>query len=101
LKLAGRPINAIRELCREFVFNDQLVQKLADIAKNDSAKPTDRIKAIEVLLDRGYGKAEQSIDLTHHDDTDRPSTDALIQTITALRTELDGLRAGTGVAAKE
>ena len=98
MKVTGRPPNAIKELCREFVFNDQLIQKLVDIAKSKSEQTRDRIRAIELLMDRGYGKADQSIDLTTHD-SERPTTDVLIQTITALRSELDGSRKGIGVEA--
>ena len=97
MKQIGRPPNAIKELCREFVFNDKLIEKLSAIAKNAS-QPRDRIRAIEVLMDRAYGKAEQEIGITSHDEN-RPSTDVLIQTIAALRGELDSLRKGTGVEA--
>lgn len=100
MKQTGRPPNAIKELCREYVFNDQLIEKLAKIATNTKEQTRDRIRAIEVLMDRGYGKADQSIDVTTHDES-RPSTDALIQTITALRAELDSLRAGTELAKAE
>lgn len=100
MKLNGRPPNAIKELCREFVFNDQLIQKLATIAKDTDEQTKDRIRAIEVLLDRGYGKADQSIDVTTHDDN-RPTTEALLQTLTIVRAELDALRKGTELAARK
>src|SRR6267142_3687554 len=38
---------------------------------------------------------KQKLDITTKDDIDRPSTDTLIQTISALRAELDSLRKGT------
>lgn len=88
----GRTPNSIKELCREFILNDKLIEKLCKIAKT-ADKESDQIKAIEILMDRGFGKAEQAIDLTTHE-SDRPTTDSLIETITALRTELDGLRKG-------
>lgn len=94
----GRPTNSIKELCREYVFNDQLIEKLVDIAKSKDEQTRDRIRAIELLIERGYGKADQTIDINTHDN-DRPTTDALLQTITALRSELDSLRTGADVAA--
>lgn len=100
MKQTGRPPNAIKELCKEHVFNDKLIEKLVSIATSSKGSDRDKIRAIEVLLDRAYGKPEQEIEITQND-SDRPSTDVLIQTITALRTELDALRAGTSVAAKE
>lgn len=96
MKQVGRPPNAIKELCREFVFNDKLIERLSTIART-AEKDSDQIKAIEVLMDRGFGKSEQSIDLTTHDN--RPTSDVLLQTITALRSELDSLRKRDGVEA--
>lgn len=59
----------------------------------------DRIRAGEAYLDRRMGKVPQALDVTNRDETDRPSTDALIQTMSALRSELDALRKGTSVEA--
>ena len=39
------------------------LEVLIAIMSNERAKDTDRIRAAEVILDRGYGKAPQSIDL--------------------------------------
>lgn len=92
----GRTPNSIKELCREFVLNDKLIEKLSYIAKN-AEKDSDQIKAIEILMDRGFGKAEQAIDVTTTHG-DRPTAEVLINTITALRAELD--LAGTGTRSK-
>lgn len=100
MKQTGRPPNAIKELCRELVFNDKLIERLSAIATNDEEQTRDQIRAIEVLLDRGFGKAEQSLDITQHDEA-RPSTDVLIQTISALRAELDAIGKGIKVEGKE
>ena len=58
----------------------------------------DRIRAGEAYLDRRIGKVPLEVKT---DDTasDRPSTEVLIETIRALRAELDGLRKRAGVAA--
>ncbi len=92
LQKLGRPPDSIKELCRAYVLNDKLIERLCKIAVS-APRHNDQIKAIELLLDRGFGKAEQAIDLTTHE-SDRPTTDALIETLTALRNELDGLRKG-------
>lgn len=97
MKQTGRPPNSIKELCRSYVFNDKLIEKLVSIAKSNTSQTRDQIRAIEVLLDRGFGKADQSIEITQQHD-DRPTTETLINTITALRAELDSLREGAGVA---
>lgn len=115
---AGRTLNAIKELCREHVFNDQLVERLARIARGDAvndyitedgkvlkgiwaAKVNEQIAAAQILLERGFGKPEQSLDVTHHDDEDKPATEALVETIRVLREELGALREGALMAAKE
>ena len=36
---------------------------LVQIVNNDEAKDTDRIRAAEIILDRGYGKPRQAVDL--------------------------------------
>lgn len=55
--------------------------------------------AYQLAIEYGFGKPSQSIDVDLTDVTNRPSTDTLIQTITALRAELDSLRKGTEMAA--
>jgi hypothetical protein len=90
----------IKELCRQFIFNDRLIERLASIGRGEGLGELpsyrDQMHAIELLLDRAYGKSEQFLDITRRDEG-RPSTDTLIQTITALRGELDAVRKGTGV----
>jgi hypothetical protein len=95
----GRTPNSIKELCRDFVLNDKLIERLCTIAKT-AEKESDQIKAIEILMDRGFGKAEQSLDITTRNG-DRPTAEVLIHTITALRAELDFVRAGTGSKARK
>lgn len=50
------------------------------------------LKAYELANDRAWGKAVQEMDIKTQDLTNRPSSDALIDTITALRRELDNLK---------
>lgn len=95
----GRPLSSIKELCRQYVVNDKLIERLCKIAKDNKTATRDQIRAIEVLLDRGFGKPEQEIGITSHDSADRPTTEALIQTMSALRAELDSLAKGVELAA--
>lgn len=43
------------------------VETLASIMSNDNAKDSDRVRAAEVILDRGYGKPKQQTELTGED----------------------------------
>lgn len=112
---AGRDSKWLKEECKTLIERHELLKFLASVANGESVEQAvgnqgevisvpaavrDRIKATELLLDRGFGKADQSIEISNSDDA-RPATDALIQTITALRAELDALRKGAGVEAKE
>ena len=108
---AGRPLNWVKELARDIVRKDKLLERLAIIARGEDipqpisngevisipAPVSEQRKAILDIVERGFGKVEQGIEITHNDES-RPSTDALIATITALRAELDASRTGTGVA---
>ena len=111
---SGRPADWLKAQCRKVIEEKQLIKFLADVAAGESmeqavggegeiisvpAAVRDRLKATEILLDRGFGKADQAIDVTTHGNEDRPTTEALLQTITALRAELDGARKGIGVEA--
>ncbi len=112
----GRPNDWLREECRKLVRRDKIVEFLAQVANGSNveqavggegevisipASVRDRLKATEVLLDRGYGKPDQTVDVMTHESGDRPTTEALLQTLTVLRAELDSIRAGSGVAKRK
>lgn len=59
------------------------------------------LKAFEMAEDRASGRPQQGIEVNSVDDSDRPTTDALLETITTLRTELDNLRKGVELETKE
>ncbi len=59
------------------------------------------LKAFEMAEDRASGRPQQGLDINNVDDTNKPSTDVLIQTLAALRAELDNLRKGVGVEKAE
>ena len=60
----GRPkaIAEVVELAREHTTN--AIEKLVEIINNPKANAQARVKAIEVLLDRGYGRPAQALDVT-------------------------------------
>lgn len=60
---SGRPKDnpELKEACRSHTM--ECIAVLVGIVNNSKSKDNDRIKAAEVLLDRGYGKPVQSVDL--------------------------------------
>lgn len=76
---AGRPADWLREKCQKLVDQHKIIEFLADVAGGKPvvrlvvidqnsvqipAEVKDRIKAAEILMDRGYGKTPQAIDVT-------------------------------------
>lgn len=55
------------------------------------------LKAFEMAEDRASGRPQQGIDLNQKEDENKPTTDALIETLSAVRAELDNLRKGIGL----
>jgi len=55
----GRPkqIAGIRELCQQFSI--EAIEILMGIVHDPKSKDSDRIRCIEIILDRGYGKPLQ------------------------------------------
>lgn len=45
-------------------YAKEAIEYLASVRADENAKPDHRIKAAEVLIDRGFGKAVQAIDAT-------------------------------------
>jgi len=73
---AGRAPNWLKAKCRELVGNNKLISFLADVARGKDvvtrlsldgdelhipADIKDRLRALEMLLDRGYGKPQQEV----------------------------------------
>jgi len=50
---------------------DVAVQKGSRPRKDQQVRPADQLKAIEMLLDRGFGRSPQQLDIAHSV-TDRP-----------------------------
>ncbi len=63
----GRPkvLGEVRELAR--VHTEDALATLATIMKNEAAPPAARVSAAAHILDRGYGKPQQSIVSTIRD----------------------------------
>lgn len=75
---SGRTPEWLKEKCREFIEKDKLVEFLSSVANGSkvrdvfldngsivpcAAEVKDRMKATEILLDRGFGKAPQDVNL--------------------------------------
>jgi len=56
----AKPIMDIRSLAR--THGPTMLNVLVSIARQKSAPPSARVTAAGIVLDRGYGKAEQSVD---------------------------------------
>lgn len=97
----GNPLEVIRFYYDVATGKDmeQVVTDSGEVVRVPAAV-RDRLKAGDSYLDRRIGKVPQEIGVTNNDE-DRPTTNVLIQTITALRTELDSLRKGVGVEAEK
>jgi len=51
----------IKEMCR--ALTPQAIEIAKKIMLDDDAKHSDRLRAVEIILDRGYGKPVQAVDL--------------------------------------
>lgn len=52
----------IKELAQS--FGEEAIKGLVEIARDTEAPPAARVAAIKEVLDRGYGKAKQGIEMT-------------------------------------
>jgi len=59
----------LREMAQEYV--PEAIRVVASIALDEDARPADRLSAINILIDRGYGRAAQA-EPTPADTSDRP-----------------------------
>ena len=68
--------------------------------KNQQVRPADQLKAIEMLLDRGFGRSPQQLDIAHSV-TDRPLKHLSDETLRLLVESANGLEDGSGVVVDE
>lgn len=94
----GKDQDWLKEKCRELVKRHKIVDFLASVANGEAVEQAvgnegevisipaavrDRIKATELLLDRGFGKPDQQFDVV--DLTQRPNRDELESALASLR----------------
>ena len=71
--------------------------------KDQQVRPADQLKAIEMLLDRGFGRSPQQLDIAHSV-SDRPFanlSDETLMTLMLLVENAEQLGEGSGVVVDE
>jgi hypothetical protein len=68
--------------------------------KDQQVRPADQLKAIEMLLDRGFGRSPQQLDVAHSV-TNRPLEHLSDETLRLLVESTNGLEDGSGVVVDE
>lgn len=88
----GRPkvLAEVKDLARG--YTKEAIRTLADIAQNTKANASARVAAASAILDRGWGKPQQTVDVTQHKS---PLDDLDASTLAALA---EALRDGEGGA---
>ena len=88
-------VDALVSIVRGVVPN-VAVQKGSRPRKDQQVRPADQLKAIEMLLDRGFGRSPQQLDIAHSV-TDRPFANLSDATLQLLVENARQLEEGTGV----
>jgi hypothetical protein len=68
--------------------------------KDQQVRPADQLKAIEMLLDRGFGRSPQQLDVAHSVSS-RPLEHLSDETLSLLVESAKGLEEGSGVVIDE
>ena len=68
--------------------------------KDQQVRPADQLKAIEMLLDRGFGRSPQQLDIAHSV-SDRPLEHLSDETLRLLVENAEQLKQGSGVVVDE
>jgi hypothetical protein len=82
------------------VMPDVTVQEGSRPRKDQQVRPADQLKAIEMLLDRGFGRSPQQLDIAHSV-TDRPLEHLSDETLRLLVENARQLEEGSGVVVDE
>ncbi|MCS5703393.1 MAG: hypothetical protein NZ847_12375, partial [Acidobacteria bacterium] len=82
------------------VMPNVAVQKDSRPRKDQQVRPADQLKAIEMLLDRGFGRSPQQLDIAHSV-TDRPLEHLSDATLRLLVEYGQQLEEGSGVVVDE
>jgi len=78
------------------VMPNVAVQEGSRPRKDQQVRPADQLKAIEMLLDRGFGKSPQQLDIAHSV-TNRPLEHLSDETLRLLVENARQLKEGSGV----
>jgi hypothetical protein len=78
------------------VMPDMSVQESSRPRKDQQVRPADQLKAIEMLLDRGFGRSPQQLDIAHSV-SDRPLEHLPDETLRLLVENAGQLEEGGGV----
>ena len=93
---AGRElVDALLSIARG-VLPHLAVQKGTRLRKDQQVRPADQLKAIEMLLDRGFGRSPQQIDIAHSV-SDRPLEHLSDETLRLLVENARQLEESSGV----
>ena len=76
------------------------VQKGSRPRKDQQVRPADQLKAIEMLLDRGFGRSPQQLDVAYSV-SDRPLEHLSDETLRLLVENAEQLKQGSGVVVDE
>jgi len=76
------------------------VQKGSRPRKDQQVRPADQLKAIEMLLDRGFGRSPQQLDIAHNV-SDRPFANLSDEMLMLLVENAEQLEEGSGVVVDE
>jgi len=82
------------------VMPNVLEQEGSRPKKDQKVRPADQLKAIEMLLDRGFGKSPQQLDVAHSV-SDRPLKHLSDETLRLLVENAEQLEEGSGVVIDE
>jgi len=88
-------VDALVSIARGVVPN-VAVQERSRPRKDQQVRPADQLKAIEILLDRGFGRAPQQLDIAHSV-SDRPLENLSDATLRLLVEGARQLNEGSGV----
>ena len=78
------------------VMPNLAVQESSRPRKDQQVRPADQLKAIEMLLDRGFGRSPQQLDIAHSV-SDRPLEHLSDETLQLLVENARQLKEGSGV----
>ena len=95
-------VNALLSIARGVMPNVP-VQEGSRARKDQQVRPADQLKAIEILLDRGFGRSPQQLDIAHSV-SDRPFanlSDETLMTLMLLVENAEQLEEGSGVVVDE